>query len=30
MLQGPQMFKGYYYNKETDNSIDEDGWFPFR
>ena len=28
MLQGPQMFKGYYYNKEeTDNSIDEDGWF---
>ncbi|CAX43090.1 long-chain-fatty-acyl-CoA synthetase, putative [Candida dubliniensis CD36] len=28
MLQGPQMFKGYYYNKEeTDNSINEDGWF---
>ncbi|EER33447.1 hypothetical protein CTRG_02265 [Candida tropicalis MYA-3404] len=28
MLQGPQMFKGYYYNyEETINAVTEDGWF---
>ncbi|RCK57698.1 Long-chain-fatty-acid--CoA ligase 2 [Candida viswanathii] len=28
LLQGPQMFKGYYYNyEETENAVTEDGWF---